>query len=412
MKKILLFTSILFFAFSSSTVKAQTLDSVITTTPIVCYGDFATVTAYITQTTPGTPVKLLNYRAAGSLYFSYGSSGVTTGASQPFSGMISTCYRMLMVDSIPFYAAFPPGPNSPPQSVLQNPTHPSILGWIDYCVDGVPQLLVTTTHTAINLCNGDCDADENLTILGGTPPYSITINGVTNILGSFSIDTTYTNLCANTYNATIVDVNGCVSNPGVTSFTISEPTLLIPDGSINSNYSGEDISCTGENDGEILASVSGGTPVYTYSIDGVTFVTNPLFGGLVAGSYTITYRDANGCDTTENFILSDPPNLAGALTINQQVSCNGIADGEIEFIVNNVNTGTPGYQFSIDGGATFQTSSVFPGLAGGNPAIQYTVQVKDANNCLFSASIFLSEPIEISFSASSSDFNGFGVSCD
>jgi hypothetical protein len=108
MKKILLLTSILFFAFSLSTVKAQTLDSVVTTTPILCYGDFATVTAYMTQTIPGTPVKLLNYRFNGALLFSSGSSGVTTGSTQPFASMISNCYRMLMVDSIPFFTAFSP----------------------------------------------------------------------------------------------------------------------------------------------------------------------------------------------------------------------------------------------------------------------------------------------------------------
>ena len=189
MKKILLFTSILFFAFSFSTVKAQTLDSVVTTVPIVCYGDYASVTAYMSQTNPATPVKLLNYRYAGTLLFSYGSTAQTTGASQPFTGMIGTCYRMLMVDSIPFYTAFPTPPGVP-QSELQNPTHPSILGYIDYCVDGIPQLSATASQTAVNLCNGDCDAAENLATLGGTPPYSITMNVITSVLGSSSIDTT------------------------------------------------------------------------------------------------------------------------------------------------------------------------------------------------------------------------------
>ena len=58
MKKILLFTSILFFAFGLSGVKAQTIDSVVVTTPILCFGDVAEATCYITQTSPPTP---LNY---------------------------------------------------------------------------------------------------------------------------------------------------------------------------------------------------------------------------------------------------------------------------------------------------------------------------------------------------------------
>ena len=69
----------------------------------MCYGDFATVTVYMTQTTPGTPVQLVNYRYATPTFLtSYGSSGVTSGASQPFTGMIGTCYRMFMVDSLAF----------------------------------------------------------------------------------------------------------------------------------------------------------------------------------------------------------------------------------------------------------------------------------------------------------------------
>ncbi len=45
------------------------------------------------------------------------------------------------------------------------------------------------------------------------------------MLGIGSIDTTYLNLCADTYDATIVDVNGCVTTPSsLTSFTITEPS--------------------------------------------------------------------------------------------------------------------------------------------------------------------------------------------
>ena len=413
MKKILLFTSIL--VLSLSIVKAQTIDSVITTAPIVCYGDFAVITAYMTQTTPSTtPVKLMNYRFASPTFLvAYGSSGVTTGISQPFNSMIGTCYRMLMVDSNTFFTAFPPifpstAPNVP-QSQLQNPTNPSIIGYVDYCVLGVPELVITTTQTVFNLCNGDCTAAENVAILGGTPPFSITTNGITSVLGINSIDTTYTNLCADTYDATVIDVNGCVSNPAITTFVISEPTELIPNGSISSNYNGQDISCFGGSDGEITAVVTGGTLPYTYSINGGTFSTNNVFTGLVAGTYIIDYLDANGCDTSETFTLTNPPDLSGALTITQQVSCNGVADGEIQFIVNNINTGTPGYQFSIDGGNSFQGSNTFTGLAGGQ---SHSIMVQDVNGCQFTASVFLPEPSEITFSVSSSNFNGFGVSCN
>ena len=405
MKKILLFTSLLVLIFSN--LQAQTLDSVVTTAPIVCFGDFATVTAFMTQTSTANPVKLMNYRSAGVSYYSYGSSGVTTGSAQPFTGMISTCYRMLMVDSTSFYTAFPGG--VAPQSQLQNITHPSILDFVDYCVDGTPDIVVTNTQTAFNLCNGDCTAAENVVILGGTPPFSVTTNGIQSVLGINSFDTSYVNLCSDTYDVTVVDVNGCVSNPTITNFIISEPSELILNGSISSNYSGQDISCFGGSDGEITAVVSGGTSNYTYSIDGVNFSNNNVFTGLFSGSYTIYYLDANGCDTFETIILNDPPELSGSLTISQQINCNGVADGEIQFIVNNQNIGTPGYSYSIDNGVTYQNSNIFPGLLGNTT---YTIIIKDANNCLASDFDFISEPTEIVFSASSTDFNGVGVTCN
>jgi hypothetical protein len=209
--------------------------------------------------------------------------------------------------------------------------------------------------------------------------------------------------------ATVVDVNGCVSNPAITTFVISEPTELIPNGSISSNYNGQDISCFGGSDGEITAVVTGGTLPYTYSINGGTFSTNNVFTGLVAGTYIIDYLDANGCDTSETFTLTNPPDLSGALTISQQVSCNGVADGEIQFIVNNISTGTPGYQFSDDGGNSFQGSNTFTGLAGGQ---SHSIMVQDVNGCQFTASVFLPEPSEITFSVSSTNFNGLGVRCN
>ncbi len=409
MKKIILFTSILFFAFSFSNVKAQTIDSVVVTNPILCYGDFATANAYITQLSPANPIQYRNYRyATPTFLISEGSSAITTGTVQPFSNLIAGDKLMVIVDSLAFSnATLGMSLFQQSQFVLAN-TDPSILDTYAYTVFGASQLVATASQIAFNLCNGDCNASENIVITGGTPPYSIVdFNGNTGVISIF--DTTYSNLCANTYSLNITDNNGCITTPAITSFTISEPTALVPNGNISSNYNGQDISCFGAADGEITASISGGTPSYTYSIDGVNFGPSNIFSNLSAGTYTITYQDANGCDTSEVFTLTNPADLSGALSITQQVSCNGVADGSIQFVVNNINTGTPGYQYSIDGGTIFQGSNIFAGLAGGQT---HTVIVEDANGCQAFASIFLPEPSAITFSVSSSNFNGFGVTCN
>ena len=62
-------------------------------------------------------------------------------------------------------------------------------------------------------------------------------------------------------------------------------------------------------------------PGYTYSIDGITYGNSPIFSNLSAGTYTIYYRDTNGCDTSETITLNNPPDLSGVISITSQVSC-------------------------------------------------------------------------------------------
>ncbi|MEO6949671.1 MAG: hypothetical protein ABI123_08585 [Ginsengibacter sp.] len=52
------------------------------------------------------------------------------------------------------------------------------------------------------------------------------------------------------------------------------------------------------------------------------------------------------------------------------LQCNGFGNGTITIVVSN---GSPPYQYSINGGRTFQTENFFQGLKGGN----YTLLVKD-----------------------------------
>ena len=71
-------------------------------------------------------------------------------------------------------------------------------------------------------------------------------------------------------------------------------------------------------------------------------------------------------------------------------------------------TGTAPYTYSIDGGA-FQNSSTFSSLCGNTT---YSITVQDANGCTFTANKFISTPTEVSFSYTTSDYNGFDISCD
>ena len=134
--------------------------------------------------------------------------------------------------------------------------------------------------------------------------------------------------------------------------------------------------------------MSGGTSPFQFSINGGNFSSNPYFQGLSSGQHIITYRDTNGCETSDTLTLQDPPDLSGTISVSSAISCNSICDGQITFIVDPNFPGTPTYQYSLNGGA-FQTSANFGGLCGD---IDYNITVQDINDCTFTDSLYLNQP--------------------
>ena len=155
------------------------------------------------------------------------------------------------------------------------------------------------------------------------------------------------------------------------------------------------MTCFGDADGEIYGiGSSGGAPPYEYSLNGGTFQSSNAFTGQVAGTYTLTIRDDDGCTTTlSGLTITEPPVLSGADSLIM-VTCNGDDNGEIHVIGS--TGGTPGYTYSTDG-ISFGPSPSFTGLAPGT----YTVTQMDANGCTNTlSSLAISEPTPLSASDS------------
>lgn len=402
MKKILFIFFTVFLSVSSLEIEAQTIDSISLTQPILCSGDFATATAYVNQTAPPTPLSyVLQLQNQFGFWVQLGFSAQGTGVTSPFPGLLPGTYRILIVDSVLYESTPIPGQN--PGSIFDSEI---------FNIAGVAQLTSSTTSVTDNSCAGDCNAEERINISGGTPPYSIIYNGVSYSLGINSSDTILSGLCSGNYNVEVKDVNNCSTSPMLTAFTIAPIAPLVVELDSNPQWNGQVISCSGPPaaaDGEIIANViSGGTPPYSYSLGGGPFQSSGVFSGLIAGTYTVTFRDANLCETTDQITILNPPGFAGLLSIDQQVSCNGSCDGIITVVVDNVFTGTPPYQYSKDGGLTFQPTPSFSNLCGDTT---YFIKVADANGCFFDANITLVEPTAISFTATPSNYNSFGVSC-
>jgi len=238
-------------------------------------------------------------------------------------------------------------------------------------------ITITATNAPIasilNQTNVSCFGGVNGTVIigvtGGSSPFTYSIGGPS------QASNTFTNLTAGSYTATVTDVNGC---SGTVPFTITTPpqltftTVLTP------------ASCNGVCDGQVQVNASGGTTPYQYSSNnGITYtLANPITG-LCAGTIPIVVKDANGCLTNTNVVITQPTPVSGTF-VNTNPICNGSCDGTITV---SPSGGTPTYQYSLNGGP-LQTSNAILGVCGGNN----TVVIRDANGCQFTSVQVLVNP--------------------
>lgn len=220
---------------------------------------------------------------------------------------------------------------------------------------------VTPTQTGVINCNGNTNGAITIAATGGQANYSYSINGT-----NYQSSNVFTNLSAGTYTLFAQDANGCI---GSASFTISQPAA------IGVNAVPTMITCAGLTNGQIFVSASGGSAPLTYSLNGTTFVTSNTFSGLSAGNYTVTVKDANGCQQTFTTTITEPAPLTLSCATTQSNGTNGT------ITVTGAGGNTP-YLYSMNG-TNYYSGSLFSGLGIG----VYTVYIKDANGCITSTEV-------------------------
>ena len=216
------------------------------------------------------------------------------------------------------------------------------------------------------LCFEDGTGAINITTNGGVLSYNYSWDN-----GEITSD--LANLSAGTFELTITDGNNCTH---IESFTVVEPNLL----EVSSNLI--HIDCFGNSTGEVDITVSGGTQ--NYSFDWSNLSSNEDLSNIPSGNYAVTIIDINNCTMSASVNINEPTEITYAVSTIDLV-CNNIFEGEISIITSG---GTPGYSYSIDGGVSYQNSSVFTNLQSGN----YSVWIKDANNCEKSQTYSLAQP--------------------
>jgi gliding motility-associated-like protein len=259
--------------------------------------------------------------------------------------------------------------------------------------------LAATTDGGSNIsCNGACDGSINLTVTGGTAPYTINWVGPNGFVSSLE---DISALCVGTYVATVTDANGCTSTVTV---TLTEPTPLVSTGVLSSYTGGYNISCNGGNNGSIDVTTTGGSGSYTFNWSGPGgFSANTEdIANLYAGTYTLIVSDVNGCDDTLTFIMTEPEPIS-LVAVNAPSFC-GLSNGTIDLTVNG---GSGFYNFVWTDGNTGlvigNTEDLF-NITGG----LYIVAVTDTNGCTEIDSVIVGDkpPVVITGTTTPTNCNG------
>jgi hypothetical protein len=149
---------------------------------------------------------------------------------------------------------------------------------------------------------------------------------------------------------------------------------------LNSAYVVEQISCAGLQDGEILATATGGNGGYIYQI-GSLANSSGQFDNMSVGTYVLTVTDTLGCTAAAQTIqISAPTPLNLSMSPTYATSATAF-DGMVQATVSG---GTAPYQY-LWSDPNAQTESLAVYLTEG----MYTVWVTDANGCSIQDSVFM-----------------------
>jgi gliding motility-associated-like protein len=234
-----------------------------------------------------------------------------------------------------------------------------------------PAITLTVTKTNL-ICGSICDGTATITATGGSGAgYTYTWNP------AVSNSASATGLCARDYTVTVADNLNCAKT---ITFTITSPPTL------TATPTQTNLVCNSACIGAINLNPSGGTGAYTYSWS-PSVSTGSVASGLCAGAYVYTLTDVVNCTYINMVTITQPPAIT--VTVSKtDVSCNSVCDGTA---IANVSGGTGAYTYSWTSGNPIpsgQGTATITGLCSGT----YTVRVTDANSCVRTATVTITQP--------------------
>jgi gliding motility-associated-like protein len=226
-------------------------------------------------------------------------------------------------------------------------------------------------------CFSGSDGEITVTVAGGTTPYDYRWQYSAGFI-SANFTNNVVNLSADNYSLKVTDANGCTASQ---TATVNQPTAIVIS-SIATN-----VNCFGNSTGAIDATVTGGTPGYSYSWSVGQNIQD--LSNIQAGVYTLVVTDANNCNAQHVKAVTEPNAPLDGFLTKKDVSCNAGFDGELKLTING---GTPGYNYVW---SNSQTTEDVDSLTAGN----YALTVTDVKGCTLNLNETITEPapLDISF---------------
>jgi large repetitive protein len=298
-------------------------------------------------------------------------------------------------------------------------------GAVDYCSGftrtfqiKVPiELAVGSLSTTKTRCYGSPDGEINVTATGGAGVgnYGYELMQISNSAIFTSTDGNFKGLAKDDYQLTIKNsLAGCTDK-----FVRADLISVGQPDSVHIELNKTDITCFGARNGQINATVSGGTPGYTYAWEkniGASWASigsnSPSIYGLLDGQYRLRVTDAaslGGCEKISGRISIIEPEVLSisSVTVND-IKCLGNS-GTIQ-ITPAGGTALYTFAYSTDNAATFTPFDQNTPL----PANNYRVKVTDKNGCTFTdaATYKITDPPSIlDFTFTQKSYGAFNISC-
>lgn len=197
------------------------------------------------------------------------------------------------------------------------------------------------------------DGKISLTGSGGSGSYKFTALNTTTSQSFSNTTGSFSSLSPGNYTATIQNNNACGDSYSNTNIIIKEPD------DISFTLAAKKITCNGDDNGKITATVSGGNGSFNYQweySDGSGWKNYNLAGGTTAvidnlfpADYRLKVSDLKNCSKTSSVVsIVDPKPLTISSALPVHVTCKGLTDGNIQVTAAD-GWGGYSYQYSANG---------------------------------------------------------------